>query len=72
MARLTVPAMAVGARPVGRAVEQQLRPVADGLTGHVIEDCGCVIPPHRPGALLEPLRPVTDRRGRRGERRTHA
>ncbi|MFJ6852753.1 alpha/beta fold hydrolase [Streptomyces sp. NPDC091271] len=55
--RLSVPTMAVGARPVGRSLEQQLRPVADDLTGHVVEDCGHMIPLHRPGALLDLVRP---------------
>lgn len=49
--------MALGARPVGAALERQLRPVADDLTGHVIEDCGHIIPLHRPRALLTLLRP---------------
>ncbi|NSC20430.1 alpha/beta hydrolase [Streptomyces albus subsp. chlorinus] len=56
-ARLTVPTMAVGARPVGAALERQLRPVTDTLTGHVLEDCGHIIPLHRPRALLTLLRP---------------
>ncbi|MFJ3762182.1 alpha/beta fold hydrolase [Streptomyces sp. NPDC090080] len=56
-ARLTVPTMALGARPVGAALEHQLRPVTDDLTGHVIEDCGHIIPLHRPRALLALLRP---------------
>ncbi|MET9497839.1 alpha/beta fold hydrolase [Streptomyces sp. NPDC006552] len=56
-ARLSVPTLAVGARPVGTALEDQLRPVTDHLTGHVIEDCGHIIPLHRPGALLALLRP---------------
>ncbi|MEV0528862.1 alpha/beta fold hydrolase [Streptomyces sp. NPDC050439] len=51
-ARLSVPTMALGAQPVGAALERQLRPVADDLTGHVIEDCGHIIPLHRPKALL--------------------
>lgn len=55
--RLTVPTMAIGARPVGRALEQQLRPVADRLVGHVIEDCGHIIPLHRPDELLRLLEP---------------
>ncbi|MCO6005291.1 alpha/beta hydrolase [Actinoallomurus purpureus] len=50
--RLTVPTMAVGAHPVGTALERQLRPVADDLTGHLIEDCGHIIPLDRPNALL--------------------
>ncbi|WKE67577.1 alpha/beta fold hydrolase [Streptomyces sp. WP-1] len=56
-ARLTVPTMALGARPVGSALERQLRPVTDDLIGHVIEDCGHIIPLHRPDALLTLLRP---------------
>ncbi|ROQ62791.1 pimeloyl-ACP methyl ester carboxylesterase [Streptomyces sp. 840.1] len=55
--RLTVPTMAIGARPVGRALEQQLRPVADRLVGHVVEDCGHIIPLHRPDELLRLLDP---------------
>ncbi|MET7322614.1 alpha/beta hydrolase [Streptomyces sp. NPDC005549] len=55
--RLTVPTMAVGAHPVGRALERQLRPVADHLVGHVIEDCGHIIPLHRPDELLRLLEP---------------
>ncbi|GGL60822.1 hydrolase [Streptomyces fumigatiscleroticus] len=56
-ARLTVPTLAIGARPVGRALEHQLRPIADDLTGHLLEDCGHIIPLHRPDALLTLLRP---------------
>ncbi|MCT9932614.1 alpha/beta hydrolase [Planotetraspora sp. A-T 1434] len=55
--RLTVPTMAIGAHPVGRALEQQLRPMADHLVGHTIEDCGHIIPLHRPDALLGLLEP---------------
>ncbi|MEQ0563563.1 alpha/beta hydrolase [Amycolatopsis sp. NEAU-NG30] len=51
-ARLTVPTMAIGAHPVGAALERQLRPIADDLTGHVLEDCGHIVPLHRPQALL--------------------
>ncbi|GLY84326.1 alpha/beta fold hydrolase [Actinoallomurus iriomotensis] len=50
--RLTVPTMAIGAHPVGTALERQLRPVADDLTGHLVEDCGHIIPLDRPDALL--------------------
>jgi pimeloyl-ACP methyl ester carboxylesterase len=56
-ARLTVPTLALGAQPVGTALERQLRPFADDLTGHVIEDCGHIVPLHRPGALLDLLLP---------------
>ncbi|WP_269856702.1 alpha/beta fold hydrolase [Streptomyces sp. RPT161] len=55
--RLTVPTLAVGAQPVGDALERQLRPVADHLVGHVIEDCGHIIPLDRPAALLDLLEP---------------
>jgi pimeloyl-ACP methyl ester carboxylesterase len=53
--RLTVPTLAVGAHPVGDALERQLRPVADDLTGHLVEDCGHIIPLDRPHALLPVL-----------------
>ncbi|MFF8574124.1 alpha/beta fold hydrolase [Streptomyces sp. NPDC015408] len=55
--RLTAPTMAVGARPVGASLERQLRPFTNDLTGHVIEDCGHIIPLHRPRELLTLLRP---------------
>ncbi|WP_097866431.1 alpha/beta fold hydrolase [Streptomyces sp. rh34] len=56
-ARLAIPAMTIGAHPVGRALEHQLRPYTDNLEGHVIEDCGHIIPLDRPDALLPLLRP---------------
>lgn len=59
-ARLTVPTMAVGAHPVGTALERQLRPLADDLTGHLLEDCGHIIPLHRPKALLALVRPFLE------------
>ncbi|MGW2778906.1 alpha/beta fold hydrolase [Streptomyces olivaceoviridis] len=59
-ARLTVPALTIGAHPVGRALEHQLRPYADRLTGHVIPDCGHIIPLDRPGALLRLWEPFLD------------
>lgn len=49
--------MAIGARPVGRGLEQQLRPLADHLVGHIIDDCGHIIPLHRPKKLLSLLEP---------------
>ncbi|MFJ9179988.1 alpha/beta fold hydrolase [Streptomyces sp. NPDC102360] len=55
--RLTVPTMALGAQPVGAALERQLRPVTDDLTAHLIADCGHIVPLHRPEALLALLRP---------------
>ncbi|MEV2220372.1 alpha/beta hydrolase [Nocardia vinacea] len=51
-ARLTVPTMAIGSHPVGTALENQLRPIADTLTGHLIEDCGHIIPLDRPEMLV--------------------
>ena len=50
--RLTVPTMAIGAHPVGNALERQLRPITDDLVGHLIEDCGHIIPLDRPQVLL--------------------
>ncbi|MFI0815447.1 alpha/beta fold hydrolase [Streptomyces sp. NPDC021098] len=55
--RLTMPTMTIGAHPVGTALEAQVRPLADDLTGHLIEDCGHIIPLDRPEALLGLLRP---------------
>lgn len=55
--RLSVPTMAIGAQPVGSALERQLRPLADDLVGHVIEDCGHIVPQHRPAELLALLTP---------------
>ncbi|MDL4815088.1 alpha/beta fold hydrolase [Actinomadura opuntiae] len=55
--RLAMPVMAIGAHPVGDALERQLRPVADDLTGHLIEDCGHIIPLDRPEELLALLTP---------------
>ncbi|MFA3837910.1 alpha/beta fold hydrolase [Streptomyces aureus] len=56
-ARLTMPTMTIGAHPVGRALERQLRPVADDLTGYALDDCGHIVPLHRPAALLRLLEP---------------
>ena len=50
--RLTVPTMAIGAHPVGNALADQLRPVADHLEEHIIEDCGHIIPLDRPESLV--------------------
>ncbi len=71
-ARLTVPALTIGAHPVGRALEQQLRPHADQLAGHVIPDCGHIIPLDRPDALLDLLEPFLDAEGRRYGQRAGA
>ncbi|MCR6489384.1 alpha/beta hydrolase [Amycolatopsis sp. OK19-0408] len=50
--RLTVPTIAIGAHPVGDALARQLRPIADDLVAHVVEDCGHIIPLDRPDALV--------------------
>ncbi|MFJ4946911.1 alpha/beta fold hydrolase [Streptomyces sp. NPDC088760] len=63
-ARLTVPALTIGAHPAGRALERQLRPYADRLTGQVIPDCGHIVPLDRPEALLELLEPFLAGDGR--------
>ncbi|MEU9541432.1 alpha/beta fold hydrolase [Streptomyces mirabilis] len=76
-ARLTVPTLAIGAHPVGSALEQQLRPVTDHLSGHVIENCGHIIPLHRPDRLLALLEPFlapagsTGSTGSRGQLQHH-
>lgn len=55
--RLTMSTMAIGARPVGSVLERQLRPVADDLVGHLVPDCGHIIPLDRPQELLRLLGP---------------
>ncbi|HEY3559483.1 MAG TPA: alpha/beta hydrolase [Kribbella sp.] len=52
---LTVPTTAIGAAPVGRALEHQLRPITDNLTSHLIPDCGHIVPLDRPHELLAAL-----------------
>jgi len=56
-ARLRMPTMAIGAHPVGAALHRQLEPISDDLTGHVLQDCGHVIPLDRPRPLLDLLEP---------------
>lgn len=60
--RLTVPTMAIGAHPVGRALERQLRPVTDDLTAHLLPDCGHIIPLDKPRELLGLLTPFLGER----------
>lgn len=55
--RLTVPTLAVGAATVGDALHRQLVPISDDLTGHVVPECGHIIPLHRPQALADLLAP---------------
>jgi len=53
--RLSVPALAIGAHPVGSALYQQLRQVGQDVTGLDIAECGHIIPLDRPEALLAAL-----------------
>lgn len=66
--RLRIPAMTIGAGAVGGALHAQLSPHADDLTGHLVPDCGHIVPLDRPAelrALLAPfLRDVASARGR--------
>jgi pimeloyl-ACP methyl ester carboxylesterase len=55
--RLTVPTLAIGANSVGDALHRQLKPITDTLTGHVIPNCGHIIPLDQPNALLDLLIP---------------
>jgi len=55
--RLTVPTTAIGGNVVGDALYRQLAPIADHLTGHVIAECGHILPLDRPGELLSLLVP---------------
>jgi pimeloyl-ACP methyl ester carboxylesterase len=55
--RLLPPTLAIGAHPVGRALERQLDAVACELTGRLLEDCGHIIPLDRPAELLALLEP---------------
>jgi len=55
--RVTVPTTAIGAAPVGRALEHQLRPLCDDLTGLLVPDCGHIVPLDRPDELLAALLP---------------
>ena len=50
--RLAMPIMTVGAAPVGDATFRQLAPLADDIVGHVIPDCGHIIPQDRPEELV--------------------
>lgn len=49
--RLTMPTLAIGSHPVGAGLEHQLRPLADDLIGHHLQDCGHIIPLDRTDAL---------------------
>ncbi|WP_067685954.1 alpha/beta fold hydrolase [Nocardia jejuensis] len=61
--RLTAPTLAIGAHPVGDALERQLRPIADDVVGQLIPECGHIIPLDRPQELLDLMMPflATDR-----------
>lgn len=58
--RLTTPTLAIGAHPVGDALERQLRPIADDLAGQVIPDCGHIIPLDKPHELLDLVMPFLE------------
>ena len=58
--RLTVPTVAIGAHPVGDTLARQLRPVADDLVAHVVEDCGHIVPLDRPDVLVPLLKEFLD------------
>jgi pimeloyl-ACP methyl ester carboxylesterase len=53
--RLTVPTLTIGSSPVGDATFRQLEPIADSLTGVVLENTGHIIAQHRPDELLSAL-----------------
>ena len=55
VARLTVPTLTIGSSPVGDLTHRQREPIADQLTGIVLERSGHIIPQHRPEALLAAL-----------------
>ncbi|MFF7361420.1 alpha/beta fold hydrolase [Streptomyces sp. NPDC008125] len=55
--RLTMPTMAIGSHPVGTGLERQLRPIADDLVGHHLQDCGHIIPLDRTDDLFALLAP---------------
>ncbi|WP_432914588.1 alpha/beta fold hydrolase [Nocardia sp. CA-290969] len=59
----------LGAGSVGPALHRQLSTVADDLTGHVIPDCGHIIPLDRPEALLVQMLPFLRSRTDALERR---
>ncbi|MEA5367471.1 alpha/beta fold hydrolase [Amycolatopsis sp., V23-08] len=58
--RLTVPTLAIGAHPVGDTLARQLRPIADDLTEHLVEDCGHIVPLDRPDVLAPLLTSFLD------------
>ncbi len=58
--RLTVPTLAIGAHPVGGTLANQLRPIADDLTEHLVEDCGHIVPLDRPDVLVPLLASFLD------------
>lgn len=55
--RLTTPTLAIGAHPVGDALERQLRLFTDHIAGQVIPECGHIIPLDRPNELLHLVMP---------------
>lgn len=53
--RARTPTLAIGAGAVGDALHRQLLPITDDLEGHLIEDCGHIVPEDRPDELLRLL-----------------
>jgi pimeloyl-ACP methyl ester carboxylesterase len=56
-ARLGTPTLAIGAQPVNDVLHRQLQPIADDLTGAVLEQCGHLVPLDRPAELLALVEP---------------
>ena len=54
--RVTLPTMAIGGNVVGDSLFRQLQPISDNLKGHVIPECGHIIPEDQPDRLVELLR----------------
>lgn len=54
--RVTLPTMAIGGNVVGEALDRQLQPISDDLTGRIIPTCGHIIPEDQPDELVALLR----------------
>jgi pimeloyl-ACP methyl ester carboxylesterase len=67
--RVQVPTLAVGAGTVGDALHRQLAPITDRLEGHVIPDCGHIVPEDRPEDLLRLILDFEGGSGRPGPTR---
>ena len=58
--RVTLPTMAIGGNGVGDALFRQLQAVTDDLVGHVIPECGHIVPEDQPERLVQLLRAFID------------